>query len=228
VLAENHRLLLLPEIAAHYEALRSAVEKHIDVEVVSAVPLNAAQADKLEQALSTRLKRRVRMQNSVDSSLLGGAVVRAGDLVYRRLVEKRLQRLATDLGKLGTIYVHQGIGNQRPDQGAHRKFQSATEARQRRTVVSVTERHRPYPRSADARYGEMLEFGRPTPIGLALNLEQDSVGSVGARRLQAHLPRDRWSRPRPYLEVPVGPNYWGRVVDAWAAHRRQGPGECPS
>jgi F-type H+-transporting ATPase subunit delta len=98
VLAENHRLLLLPEIAAHYEVLRSAVENTVDVEVVSAVPLDAAQADKLERALSTRLKRRVRMQNSVDSTLLGGAVVRAGDLVIDGSMKGRLQRLATELG----------------------------------------------------------------------------------------------------------------------------------
>jgi F-type H+-transporting ATPase subunit delta len=97
VLAENHRLLLLPEIAAHYEALRSAVENTVDVEVVSAVPLDTAQADKLEQALSTRLKRKVRMQNSVDAALLGGAVVRAGDLVIDGSLKGRLQRLATDL-----------------------------------------------------------------------------------------------------------------------------------
>jgi F-type H+-transporting ATPase subunit delta len=98
VLAENHRLLLLPEIAAHYEELRSDVENTIDVEVVSAVALNGAQADKLSQALSTRLKRKVRMQNSVDASLLGGAVVRAGDLVIDGSLKGRLQRLATELG----------------------------------------------------------------------------------------------------------------------------------
>jgi F-type H+-transporting ATPase subunit delta len=98
VLAENHRLLLLPEIAAHYEDLRSDVENTIDVEVVSAVALNGAQADKLSQALSTRLKRKVRMQNSVDASLLGGAVVRAGDLVIDGSLKGRLQRLATELG----------------------------------------------------------------------------------------------------------------------------------
>jgi F-type H+-transporting ATPase subunit delta len=98
VLAENRRLLLLPEIAAHYEMLRSAIENTIDVEVISAVPLDAAQAEKLERALSTRLKRRVRMQNAVDSTLLGGAVVRAGDLVIDGSLKGRLQRLATELG----------------------------------------------------------------------------------------------------------------------------------
>jgi F-type H+-transporting ATPase subunit delta len=97
VLAENHRLLLLPEIAAHYEVLRSAVENTIDVDVVSAVPLDAAQTEKLKQALSTRLRRQVRMQNSVDATLLGGAVVRAGDLVIDGSLKGRLERLATDL-----------------------------------------------------------------------------------------------------------------------------------
>jgi len=97
VLAENRRLLLLPEIFAHYEELRSAVEHTVDVEVVSAVALSDAQARKLEQALSTRLKRRVRMRTSIDSTLLGGAVVRAGDLVIDGSVRGRLQRLATEL-----------------------------------------------------------------------------------------------------------------------------------
>jgi len=97
VLAENRRLLLLPEIAAQYEVLRAEVENTVDVQVISAVPLDAAQQGKLAAALSTRLKRRVRMQNSVDSSLLGGAVVRAGDLVIDGSLKGRLERLGTEL-----------------------------------------------------------------------------------------------------------------------------------
>ena len=97
VLAENHRLLLLPEIAAHYEAYRSAVENTVDVEVVSAVKLDAAQSDKLSAALARRLKRNVRMKNSVDATLLGGAVLRAGDLVIDGSLKGRLERLATEL-----------------------------------------------------------------------------------------------------------------------------------
>lgn len=97
VLAENHRLLLLPEIAAHFEVLRSQVENTVDVEVVSAVPLDAAQAEKLRQALDKRLKARVRMRNSVDAGLLGGAVIRAGDLVIDGSLKGRLERLRTEL-----------------------------------------------------------------------------------------------------------------------------------
>jgi F-type H+-transporting ATPase subunit delta len=97
VLAENHRLPLLPEIAKHYGELVADVENTVDVEVISAVALNTAQADKLSQALTKRLKRKVRMQNTVDAALLGGAVVRAGDLVIDGSLKGRLERLSTEL-----------------------------------------------------------------------------------------------------------------------------------
>src|ERR1700723_4171403 len=57
------------------------------------------------------------------------------------------------------------------------KFKSATEARNVGTVVSVTDGIVRIHGLADARYGEMLEFTGNT-FGLALNLEQDSVGAV--------------------------------------------------
>ena len=97
VLAENDRLLLLPEIAAHFEFLRSQAENTINVEVVSAVPLDAAQTEKLKQALDKRLKARVNMRNTVDAGLLGGAVIRAGDLVIDGSLKGRLERLRTEL-----------------------------------------------------------------------------------------------------------------------------------
>ncbi|NNM61129.1 MAG: F0F1 ATP synthase subunit delta [Steroidobacteraceae bacterium] len=97
VLAENHRLLLLPEILTHYAAMRAAVENTLDAEVLSAVAMDPAQARRLEQALSERFKRQVRLHAAVDSKLLGGAVVRVGDLVIDGSLSGRLQRLATEL-----------------------------------------------------------------------------------------------------------------------------------
>ena len=98
VLAANRRLLLLPEIAAHYEAFRAQVENTVNVEVISAVKLDAAQAEKLVRGDQyARLKRRVNMHNTVDATLLGGAVIRAGDLVIDGSLKGRLERLRTDL-----------------------------------------------------------------------------------------------------------------------------------
>jgi len=93
-LAQNRRLGLLPYITQMYEALRADVEGIADVEVISAVPLDAAQQQRLTAALKTRLKREVRMHCSVDARLVGGAVVRYGDLVIDGSVKERLARLA--------------------------------------------------------------------------------------------------------------------------------------
>ena len=82
---------------AHFEFLRSQAENTVDVEVVSAVPLDAAQSEKLKQALDKRLKATVHMKNTVDPGLLGGAVIRAGDLVIDGSLKGRLERLRTEL-----------------------------------------------------------------------------------------------------------------------------------
>jgi F-type H+-transporting ATPase subunit delta len=93
-LAHNRRLGLLPEIAAQFETLRAEVENVADVRVTSAVQLNEAQQQRLSSALKKRLKREVRLHCEVDPSLIGGAIVRAGDFVIDGSLRARLERLA--------------------------------------------------------------------------------------------------------------------------------------
>jgi F-type H+-transporting ATPase subunit delta len=97
LLAENRRLALLPEIAGQFETLRAEHEHTADVEVVSAVPLDAAQRARFESAMSKRLARKVRLVTHVDASLLGGAIVRAGDFVIDGSLKGKLERLASTL-----------------------------------------------------------------------------------------------------------------------------------
>ena len=97
LLARNKRLLVLPEIAGQYEMLRAQFENELDVEVTAAVDMDVAQRGKLAAALKTRFKRDVRMTLAVDPRLLGGAIIRAGDLVIDGSINGRLQRLAADL-----------------------------------------------------------------------------------------------------------------------------------
>ena len=94
-LADNRRLGLLPEIAAMFEVLRAEVENVADVEVISAVELDAAQRQRLADALQKRLKREVRLHCKVDASLIGGAIVRSGDFVIDGSLKARLERLAS-------------------------------------------------------------------------------------------------------------------------------------
>ncbi len=92
------------------------------------------------------------------------------------------------------------------------KFQSATDARNEGTVVSVTDGIVRIHGLADARYGEMLEFTGDT-FGLALNLEQDSVGAVVLGDYKHISEGDKVKTTGRILEVPVGPEILGRVVD---------------
>lgn len=97
LLADNGRLAALPQVAAQYEALRAEVENTVDVTVTSALPLTAEQSDKLAQALSRRLRRTVRLSATVDPSLIGGAVVRAGDFVIDGSLRGRVERLGNTM-----------------------------------------------------------------------------------------------------------------------------------
>ncbi|MEO7774382.1 MAG: F0F1 ATP synthase subunit delta [Steroidobacteraceae bacterium] len=96
-LADNRRLGHLPEIALLFGRLKDEAEGTVDVTVTSAAPLAQAEQDKLADALAKRFGRKVRVHANVDAQLMGGAVVRAGDLVIDGSVKSRLERLAYEL-----------------------------------------------------------------------------------------------------------------------------------
>ena len=97
MLAQNGRLGFLPEIAALYEQMKAEVENAVDVEVVAAANLTPEQEGRYAAALQKKLGRQVRLHTRVDGSLLGGAVLKAGDLVIDGSLKGRLDRLATEL-----------------------------------------------------------------------------------------------------------------------------------
>src|ERR1700739_3572501 len=105
-------------------------------------------------------------------------------------------------------------------------FKSVTEARNVGTTTSGTDGTPRIQGLADARYGEMLEFPGNT-FGLALNLEQDSVGAVVLGEYKHLTEGDTVKTTGRILEVPVGPGLLGRVVDALGSPLDgQGPGEA--
>src|ERR1700690_248 len=96
------------------------------------------------------------------------------------------------------------------------RFQSAAEARDTGIVVSVTDGICRIHGLADVRYGEMIEFPGSL-FGLALNLEQDSVGAVVLGDYKTIKEGDTVKTTRRILEVRVGPELLGRVVDGLGA-----------
>ena len=96
-LAQNKRLPLLPIILQLFHELLAEQQQFTDVEMISAFELDDAATDKLVAALKKRLGTEVNVTTSVDQSLIGGVLVRAGDTVIDGSVRGRLNRLAEQL-----------------------------------------------------------------------------------------------------------------------------------
>ena len=88
---------LVGEIRDQFEALRAEEEKSLDVEVISAYELTGAQSDALKSSLNAKFNKDITIETRVDASLIGGAVVRAGDIVIDGSIRGKLAKLAETL-----------------------------------------------------------------------------------------------------------------------------------
>lgn len=94
VLSENKRLGVLADIASAYEQLRADAEGTMDAEVISAFPLSDAQQQNIIASLKKRLGRDISLTTRVDDTLIGGAIIRAGDMVIDGTVSRHLDDLS--------------------------------------------------------------------------------------------------------------------------------------
>ena len=97
ILLENDRVAALPAIADRYETLKARVQNTLDVIVTSATPLGSERQADIARALKARLGREVRLATAIDERLIGGAVIRAGDIVIDGSVSSRLESLTNAL-----------------------------------------------------------------------------------------------------------------------------------
>ena len=97
VMAENGRLMALPEVCKEFLVLKQEHEKMMDVEVISASDLSKEQLANISSKLEQRLERKVNLNCSVDETLLGGVIIRAGDLVIDNSTRGQIDRLSDAL-----------------------------------------------------------------------------------------------------------------------------------
>lgn len=97
LLAENNRLALLPDINSIFQELRAEAEGEIEATVTSAFELTDEQRNKIADALSRRLDRKIRIVSQIDDSLIGGAIIQAGDLVIDGSLKGRVDKLTQAL-----------------------------------------------------------------------------------------------------------------------------------
>jgi len=99
LLVENDRLDVLAEIAGLYEVYRAEAERTLEAQVISAFPVDEAQKQQIAAMLKKRLGREVTLSCETDKGLLGGAIIRAGDIVIDGSVTGQLAKLQLALAR---------------------------------------------------------------------------------------------------------------------------------
>ncbi|MEG3191544.1 F0F1 ATP synthase subunit delta [Lysobacter sp. D1-1-M9] len=97
LLADNRRLSLLPEIAGLFQELRADADRVVKARVTTAGELPAAELESIRMALRQRFGREVEIETAIDESLIGGALIDAGDVVIDGSLKGKLARLRTAL-----------------------------------------------------------------------------------------------------------------------------------
>lgn len=99
LMAENGRLIIMPDVRDQFEVARAKAENKVEAEVVSAFELSAQQTDELVNTLKNKLGCEVTLTTTVDESLIGGVVIKAGDTIIDASMKSQLDSLALSLGR---------------------------------------------------------------------------------------------------------------------------------
>lgn len=97
VTAENGRLELIPEIAGSYELLKAERSDSIEAMVTSAFAVNATQKKSITEALKKKFACEVTIKSEIDKTLIGGIIIRAGDVVIDGSVKTQLEKITHSL-----------------------------------------------------------------------------------------------------------------------------------
>lgn len=92
-LAEARRLTALPQVQQQFEHLRAEAEKRRQVTITSAAQIDAEAMEKIKAALAKRFGTSIEITEVIDPSLIGGAIIDAGDAVFDGSVQARLHSL---------------------------------------------------------------------------------------------------------------------------------------
>jgi len=99
LIVQNDRILALPEVTANYKELVAKINESVEAEVITAMALTDSQKKALSDSLESKLGLKVSLLETVDPDLIGGAVVKAGDLVIDGSAKGRIEKLATTLAR---------------------------------------------------------------------------------------------------------------------------------
>jgi F-type H+-transporting ATPase subunit delta len=99
LMADNGRLKLMPDVLAQFEAARAKAENKLEAQVISAFELSAQQTNELVNTLKNKLGCDITLTTTIDESLIGGVIIKAGDTIIDASMKSQLDSLALSLGR---------------------------------------------------------------------------------------------------------------------------------
>jgi F-type H+-transporting ATPase subunit delta len=97
LLAEKHRMPAIFRIRRHYEELWAEENKRLEVRVTAAVPLDDAVVKRVGDEIERKTNRKVDLSSEVDPDIIGGLVLRVGNMVLDASLKAKLERLRKEV-----------------------------------------------------------------------------------------------------------------------------------
>ena len=101
LMASKRRLFVLPQLVSDLQSRIAAQKGEVTVEVTSAIPLTADQAAKLVAALKVNSGKEIKLNASVDETLIGGLIVKLGSTMIDTTVKAKLAALQNAMKEVG-------------------------------------------------------------------------------------------------------------------------------
>ena len=210
--AEKELVITRGELNAYHE---NAGE--VPVELRSAEPLSEEQVSRIRNAVLRALRdagetpeeEDIRITETTDESLIGGAYLRVGDTVYDRTLKSMLERASEEV----SILEHDDEEMVQALREELQKVSNGADVYQTGTVSSVSDGICRITGVSDAMAGELIEFSHDLR-GMVMDLEKDNIGVVLLGDYSDLQEGDTVRRSGRIIEVPVGEGLIGRVVDS--------------
>ena len=234
--------MLLPDLLETYRARLLDHQNVVRAEVTTAAPLAADRAKAIERSLAQATGRTVALTTRVAPEMIGGLVARVGSTVYDGSVTTQLEKMRQRLGaRSGSSAI--GIPRCAPsalcldkDRTMDIKADEISKIIREQigsyavdvdvaevgSIISIGDGIARVHGVENAMAGEMLEFPHGV-MGIALNLEEESVGAVLLGEFREIKEGDLVKRTGRIISVPVGDEIaWPRGERTRPADRRQG------
>ena len=234
LLAEKHRMPAIFRIRRRFDELWAEENKRLEVTLTSAVELDRERRRAGRRGdRASQTDRKIDLTTEVDDDILGGLVLRVGNMVLDASLRSKLERLRKEVAS--AAYAPRRTTRStdqveiKPDEiskilasGSRGSRPDAADLSEVGTVLSVADGIARVHGLDNCMSLEMLELPHDV-TGLALNLEADNVGAVLFGDWDKVVEGDTVKRTGHLLEIPVGDELLGRIVDPLGPPaRRQG------